>query len=450
MQPSSSSTPPSPLVAAFLAEIATDGPAVDLAIEPRDEMLEFLLGSCQGDRDRALFAYFQSGWSIAESLLQVLRWRFGDDVGEGGRIGRLLDFASGYGRVSRFILRELPPERVWVSDVYPEAVRFQEERFGVHGLVSTVRPEDFACSERFDVILVTSLFTHLREDRFIAWLAVLCRLLAPGGILIWSVHDQALLVNGEEMPASGLLFQEISESGSLAGSDYGSAWVTEAFVRRALERVAAGASLHRIPRALCNYQDLYVAVLEPEVDFSGFAFHGEPDFFLEHASVSGADLFYLWGWTARRGAGALREVQVLLDGELMATSGIDSPRPEVAVLFGDRELRPGWGVSFRLPAGVSHSASVLLIRVVDDRRRAFPVWAGTIESALLRSSRNEVSVLVRELAAAREQAARDAAEAAYEIAEREARITAMEASRFWKMRNAWFGVKRRLGLTEER
>ena len=30
------------------------------------------------------------------------------------------------------------------------------------------------------------------------------------------------------------------------------------------------------------------------------------------------------------------------------------------------------------------------------------------------------------------------------------RVQAMEASRFWKLRNAWFAVKRGLGLTEER
>jgi hypothetical protein len=252
------------------------------------------------------------------------------------------------------------------------------------------------------------------------------------------------------MPANGLLFQELSESGSLATSDYGSAWVTEAFVRRALERVAAGASVHRIPRALCNFQDLYVAVLEPEADFSGMGFSAEPQLFLEHVSISGSDRLSLWGWAARRGAGALREVQVVLDGELMATSVIDAPRPEVAALIQNPELRPGWGISFRLPAGTSHSASVLLIRVIDDRGSAFPAWVSTLGSALLHSSRNEVSVLVRELAAAREQAARAAAAAAHEVAAREARIAAMEASRFWKMRNAWFGVKRRLGLTEER
>ena len=35
-------------------------------------------------------------------------------------------------------------------------------------------------------------------------------------------------------------------------------------------------------------------------------------------------------------------------------------------------------------------------------------------------------------------------------AESRARIQAMEASRFWKLRNAWFAVKRGVGLTEER
>jgi hypothetical protein len=35
------------------------------------------------------------------------------------------------------------------------------------------------------------------------------------------------------------------------------------------------------------------------------------------------------------------------------------------------------------------------------------------------------------------------------IAALETRIAAMRASRFWKMRDRWFAVKRRLGLTDE-
>jgi len=41
------------------------------------------------------------------------------------------------------------------------------------------------------------------------------------------------------------------------------------------------------------------------------------------------------------------------------------------------------------------------------------------------------------------------AEADYEISVLEARIAAMENSRFWKIRNGWFAVKRKLGLTRE-
>jgi uncharacterized protein YchJ len=87
--------------------------------------------------------------------------------------------------------------------------------------------------------------------------------------------------------------------------------------------------------------------------------------------------------------------------------------------------------------------------VIDDRDVPFPVWAGTIESALLRSSRNRVEVLERELAGTLAHLAGVEARAAHEVREREARIAAMEASRFWKMRNAWFRTKRMLGLTRE-
>src|SRR5687768_9709010 len=152
----------SPYVRALLADQGLTPDAIPLEIDARDEMLEFLRMSFEGDRERALFAYFRSGLSIADAMAQVLRWRFG----EPGRIGCLLDFASGYGRVTRFLLREVPAERFWVSDIYADAVRFQEERFGVQGVASTILPEDFACAERFDAILVTSLFTHLPEERF--------------------------------------------------------------------------------------------------------------------------------------------------------------------------------------------------------------------------------------------------------------------------------------------
>jgi len=434
----------SPLVAALLDDLRTD---VDLAIDARDEMLGFLVDAFEGDRERALFAYFRSGASIADSLGQVLRWRFGGM----DRIGSVLDFASGYGRVTRFLVREVPPERVWVSDVYADGVRFQEERFGVHGIVSTIRPEDFVCAERFDAILVTSLFTHLPEERFVAWLRVLLGLLTPGGLLAFSVHSPEVLSPGLVMPENGICFQETSESGSLAKSDYGSTWVTEDFVRSALERaVGPGSSLHRLPRGLCNFQDLCLAIPEPGVDFSGLDFHSEPHLFLERARLAdGGRRLEIDGWAAVR-SGAVRSVEVLLGGERIATAPVDEPRPDVAAfLKDDRYLHTGWRCSCPLPAGVSHASAVLRLRVVDGRGIAWPLWAGSIQAALLAGSRMEADGLRVDLGRTQEVLAEERRQAASEIGSLRARVAAMEASRFWKARNAWFQVKRGLGLTRE-
>lgn len=438
----------SPLVAALLSDLGIAPGALALAVDARDEMLGFLIDSFAGDRDRALFGYFRSGASIADSLGQVLRWRFGSLE----RMGKILDFASGYGRVTRFLVRDVPPERVWVADVYADGVRFQEERLGVHGLVSTIRPEDFVCAERFDAILVTSLFTHLPEERFVAWLRVLLGLLAPGGMLVFSTHSPEVLPRGVPSPETGICFQEISESGSLAKSDYGSTWVTEEFVRSALDRaLGPGASLHRVERGLCNFQDLYLALPEPGVDFTGLDFHGEPQLFLERAKLAeeGRRL-ELGGWAAVR-SGAIRGIEAMLDGERLAAVAELEPRPDVAAFLGsERYLRSGWDLACPLPPGTSRTAAVLRLRVVDGRGSSQPLWAGSIESVLLAGSRQDGEKLYRELRQTQDLLAEEKARVAGEAEALRARIQAMEASRFWKMRNAWFAVKRGLGLTEER
>jgi len=254
------------------------------------------------------------------------------------------------------------------------------------------------------------------------------------------------------MPESGLLFQEISESGSLDTSDYGSTWVTEAFVRGAVARVAPSASVHRLERGLCNYQDLYVAVLEPGVDFSGLRYTGEPHLFLEHCGIpggAGPDRLQMSGWAAVR-SGGLEAVEVILDGRLLAELPIVHPRPDVAALLGEpRYLHSGWGGVFALPAGTSRGSSVLLIRVRDGRGVSHPLRAGSVESLLLESARKDVSVLHHDLKTAGERLAEVQARADSEIGGLRARIATMESSRFWKMRNAWFRLKRAIGLTRE-
>ncbi len=424
-----------PLVRALLADLGIAPGALDLAIDERDEMLGFLTAAEEGDRERGLFQYFRTGASIAESLGQVLRWRFGDP----GKIGRALDFASGYGRVTRFLVREIPPDRLRVADVYADGVRFQEERFGVRGMVSAIRPADFVCAERFDAILVTSLFTHLPEARFVEWLRVLLGLLEPGGLLAFSAHSPEVLPPGVVMPESGFLFHATSESGSLDASDYGSTWVAEEFVHAALER--EGVPSRRIPRALCGFQDLYVA--GPGLDVSSLDFQAEPLLFVERARLAEGRL-ELDGWAAVRRGTDLRSVEVLLDGELLVSAPIDLDRADVAGLLGRPGLRPGWRCVCPIPEEASRSRAVLLLRAVDGRGVGHPLWAGSIERLLLAAARLEIGSLLHEKAdawAAYERERVDLARMAREVQRLGGLVASMEASRFWKLRNAWFRVK---------
>jgi hypothetical protein len=68
---------------------------------------------------------------------------------------------------------------------------------------------------------------------------------------------------------------------------------------------------------------------------------------------------------------------------------------------------------------------------------------------LLESTRNDVSVLRWELKKTEDRLQEHQAWAQSRIEGLRARIAAMEASRFWKMRNAWFRLKRGVGLTRE-
>ncbi|HEY2295096.1 MAG TPA: hypothetical protein VGM86_30710, partial [Thermoanaerobaculia bacterium] len=183
----------------------------------------------------------------------------------------------------------------------------------------------------------------------------------------------------------------------------------------------------------------------------GLDFQGEPQLSLERARLDeGGRRLDLGGWVAVR-SGAIRGIEAMLDGEPLAAVSDLEPRPDVAAFLGDdRYLRSGWDLACPLPSGASRTATVLRLRVVDGRGRPQPLWAGSIESALLAGSRQEGERLYRELWQAQDLLAEEKARAAVEAEALRARIQAMEASRFWKLRNAWFAVKRGLGWTEER
>jgi SAM-dependent methyltransferase len=421
-------------------------------IDAEDEMLQQYLNLSGRDRDRALVQYFNSGRLLWETMAAVLRWRFGSLEGI-----RILDFASGYGRVTRHAVLDVAPERLWVADIYAAGVRFQEEQLGVHGLVSHADPDRFECAETFDAILISSLFTHLPEAAFRSWLRRLSKLLRRGGVLVFSVHDEDLLPPGAALPPSGMLFDLKSESGSLPGEEYGTSWVNEAFVRKVLRDLAPKASAHRIPRGLVNFQDLWIVVPEPSADFSRLRVGPAPEGFVEHCSAPGR-LLRMAGWVVDRVLRQPpRELRLRIGGDIRLVYRDFQPRPEVAALFPYENVTGyGWRFEVEIPPSALERGATLELEVVDAAGESSTLYSDTLAAAFLRSARldrHALEVRLQELVAAREveraKEARRAEDLHHTICELEARLAGMRASRFWTLRNAWFRVKRKLRLTEE-
>jgi 2-polyprenyl-3-methyl-5-hydroxy-6-metoxy-1,4-benzoquinol methylase len=191
--------------------------------------------------------YFDTGRELATHLVQYL-----DEIGQDGRTMRLLDFAAGYGRVTRWLTTLFGS--VTMSDLEQEMVEFQKREFGVDGFVSGADPAQAAAHPgRYDLVFVFSLFTHLPESTWSQWLAALAGLVRPGGHLVFSTHSYELfaVLNPAQFgdPASWkdeFLFWETNETqGRLSTAQYGCNIVKETFVRRAVETLPGCALTRR-------------------------------------------------------------------------------------------------------------------------------------------------------------------------------------------------------------
>lgn len=281
-----------PEVAACLRGILGGSPPVATQIHPSDEMYTTEVASGGGTPEAAAIRYFSTASGIFRTVSELAAWRFGGFAG----VRSLLDFASGYGRATRFFARALDPARITVAEIDAEAVRFQTDAFGVRGCVSRTDPRDLALSGSFDLVLAVSFFSHLPESRFQAWLERLYRLVARGGMLVFSTHGEALKPEDEALSPSGFAFRAQSETARLAGHEYGTSWVTSEFVRRASLEVSGGAGrLAVYPEGLCGYQDLYVLSKPPLAEGPDPLLARHPKGALEFATVEGG-LVVVRGW----------------------------------------------------------------------------------------------------------------------------------------------------------
>jgi SAM-dependent methyltransferase len=114
----------------------------------------------------------------------------------------ILDFPSGYGRVTRFLQAEFREAYIVCAELNREAVAFMSKT----GVTAVVSNEDFRKVSfpgmtfnedfrkvsfpgmTFDLIFSGSLLTHIDEPRAIELLRLYYRSLAPGGLCVFTMH----------------------------------------------------------------------------------------------------------------------------------------------------------------------------------------------------------------------------------------------------------------------
>ena len=355
---------------------------VDTTVHPEDEML---LNAMAGIPNKGLAraVYFRQGHEINSTLQELLDWACAGDK----RNAKVLEFACGYGRATRFLVAQVNPRNVWASDIYAGAVEFQRKQFGVNGFVSCHEPSELACDETFDLIFVASLFTHLPRHRFEQWLARLFQMLSPRGVLAFSVHDETL-VAGRAMPEDGYLFVKASESRSLDLDEYGSTYVTEGYMSGAIARViGAGAHWHykRLPLALCGAHDMYLVARDPTQDFSTLVHVQPPVGYVERFGVTPGGALTVAGWAAEHDlTERVENISVSVDGRVRATARPDIDRPDVVQVLGKASfLRSGWLVSLRNLPPSRHGSKAVEVTVTSSSGRSAILHSSALSDAAM-------------------------------------------------------------------
>ncbi len=131
--------------------------------------------------------YFGVGESALKNVLISL------DLANKKKVTSILDFPSGYGRVMRYLRDEFPEAGITACELEKDAVDFCVETFGAKALYSDKNLDNLEVDDKFDLIWVGSLFTHLDKHQWPPFFDFFYEHLAENGVLIFTTHGRRVI-----------------------------------------------------------------------------------------------------------------------------------------------------------------------------------------------------------------------------------------------------------------
>jgi SAM-dependent methyltransferase len=235
--------------------------AHELGVKPDihldDHIFNFLIDNQSFDCiDSAVKYYFYDAQKSIRNLKSII-----SELGINSRSGQLtmLEFACGYGCLTRHLKKDIPELRSVACDIHANAVSFLREKLAVDSLQSCTDPKDFKAG-KYGLVFALSFFSHMPETTWELWVRALFDCVGDGGALIFTTQGlkSAKYFGDPKIPANGFWFRPDSEQKDLNVADYGQTIVTESFVCTVL-RESLGKEVEIFREGFWwEHQDLYV------------------------------------------------------------------------------------------------------------------------------------------------------------------------------------------------
>ncbi len=109
----------------------------------------------------------------------------------GLEIRHMLDFGCASGRVTRHFRCQMDDVQVWAADINPKHIDWLSTHMprNPKAMAVTETPGIAIADNSLDFISAYSVFTHIDETE-VAWLAEMQRILRPGGLAYFTVHNE--------------------------------------------------------------------------------------------------------------------------------------------------------------------------------------------------------------------------------------------------------------------
>jgi 2-polyprenyl-3-methyl-5-hydroxy-6-metoxy-1,4-benzoquinol methylase len=106
----------------------------------------------------------------------------------------VMDFGGGWGRIARLFLRETTADRICVVDTMKQSIDLLRATGNRSRVIhNQPRPPIIGLTEEFDIIYAYSVFSHLSEEYFAAWIGYLLTLVRPGGYLAFTTRGDSFI-----------------------------------------------------------------------------------------------------------------------------------------------------------------------------------------------------------------------------------------------------------------